>query len=243
MDIVSLKHAKEQGFVRYFTGEPCKRGHLVERLTSTRSCVACKVMHKLRWEKDNPEQHKAYNIAKAAEWREENRDRHRAKSVEIYWRNRDQILAKRKVEWRSNPEIKEKQRRYRASPEYKAKHVASVMAWRKDNPDKCRKYARAWLERYPERQAQHQRNRRAREQNASGTHTPSDILRIFKMQGRRCAYCRSVLRSKKHIDHIMPLALGGTNDATNLQLLCVRCNLSKGAKHPIEFAQSLGRLL
>lgn len=36
-----------------------------------------------------------------------------------------------------------------------------------------------------------------------------------------------------HIDHIIPLNCGGTNDATNLQLLCNSCNTSKGARHII----------
>jgi hypothetical protein len=30
-----------------------------------------------------------------------------------------------------------------------------------------------------------------------------------------------------HIDHIRPVSLGGSNDPSNLQLLCARCNLSK----------------
>ena len=33
-----------------------------------------------------------------------------------------------------------------------------------------------------------------------------------------------------HIDHIVPLAKGGKNELDNLQLLCGKCNLKKGAK-------------
>lgn len=33
------------------------------------------------------------------------------------------------------------------------------------------------------------------------------------------------------------------NADENVQLLCSRCNLSKGAKHPVEFMQSQGYLL
>lgn len=32
------------------------------------------------------------------------------------------------------------------------------------------------------------------------------------------------------IDHIFPRARGGQNDLTNLRLLCISCNASKGAK-------------
>ena len=44
-----------------------------------------------------------------------------------------------------------------------------------------------------------------------------------------------------HMDHVLPLADGGTNDPTNFQLLCEDCNLKKGgrgsrpANHQIKF--------
>ncbi|PAE87666.1 HNH endonuclease [Shouchella clausii] len=37
-------------------------------------------------------------------------------------------------------------------------------------------------------------------------------------------------QNTKHIDHIVPLDLHGSNDASNFQLLCQPCNTSKGAK-------------
>ncbi|MCK8788014.1 HNH endonuclease, partial [Roseomonas sp. NAR14] len=45
-----------------------------------------------------------------------------------------------------------------------------------------------------------------------------------------------------HVDHYVPLALGGSNDRSNLRLLHAACNLSKGARHPIEHGRSLGLL-
>jgi hypothetical protein len=38
------------------------------------------------------------------------------------------------------------------------------------------------------------------------------------------------LEATQHIDHIVPLARGGTNNLSNLQLLCEPCNLKKGAQ-------------
>ena len=38
------------------------------------------------------------------------------------------------------------------------------------------------------------------------------------------------LSAPKHIDHIVALANGGTNDLSNLQLLCDACNLKKRAR-------------
>ncbi|MDT4288003.1 HNH endonuclease [Methylomonas sp. MO1] len=51
-----------------------------------------------------------------------------------------------------------------------------------------------------------------------------------------CASCNTDLSglvsvsSVEHYDHIIPLAEGGINDVTNLQLLCQACNLSKGKR-------------
>ena len=39
--IIMREEAKEQGLVRYFTGVPCKRGHISERKVSTGDCLAC----------------------------------------------------------------------------------------------------------------------------------------------------------------------------------------------------------
>lgn len=33
--------AKEQGLIHYFTGRPCRKGHVAERLTSNGSCIIC----------------------------------------------------------------------------------------------------------------------------------------------------------------------------------------------------------
>ena len=41
MKTISLQEAKAQGLSRYFTGEPCKRGHIAERTVGARRCVEC----------------------------------------------------------------------------------------------------------------------------------------------------------------------------------------------------------
>lgn len=37
----ALVEARASGFKRYFTGKPCKNGHVTERITSSRECVGC----------------------------------------------------------------------------------------------------------------------------------------------------------------------------------------------------------
>lgn len=44
----TAKEAEELGLKRYFTGKPCPKGHVSDRLLSTRSCIACNVERELR---------------------------------------------------------------------------------------------------------------------------------------------------------------------------------------------------
>lgn len=85
--------------------------------------------------------------------------------------------------------------------------------------------------------------RRSRIKGNGGTHTSSDIQEILESQKHKCVACGVSIKSKRHIDHIIPLSKGGTNDKANIQLLCPCCNISKNDKHPIDFMQSKGFLL
>lgn len=44
--------------------------------------------------------------------------------------------------------------------------------------------------------------------------------------GGRCEKCGGLLK-RSHVDHITPCALGGTNELSNAQVLCVVCHLQK----------------
>ena len=50
---------------------------------------------------------------------------------------------------------------------------------------------------------------------------------LWRDEGK-CRMCNST--DDLTIDHIMPIVLGGTNELTNLQVLCRSCNSSKGAR-------------
>jgi len=41
MEIITRQQAKEQGLARYFTGKPCKHGHIAERCTKRKVCKSC----------------------------------------------------------------------------------------------------------------------------------------------------------------------------------------------------------
>ena len=97
--------AKAAGAPHYFTGEPCKHGHIAPRKTKG-ACVECL---KLEWERGNQtraEYFRAYNKSEAGQ---------KAKR-EYYARNRDTVIARA-----ANRPMDE---RYRAKLRYK-----------QDNPD------------------------------------------------------------------------------------------------------------
>lgn len=45
MNVISKSEARAQGLRRFFTGRPCKHGHLSERETRTSRCVECRRVH------------------------------------------------------------------------------------------------------------------------------------------------------------------------------------------------------
>lgn len=71
MDIISRKDAKEQGLRFYFTGKPCKNGHLTKRLVRKCVCVLCKKEERKSWKKRNPEK----RSEERSKWKKNNLDK------------------------------------------------------------------------------------------------------------------------------------------------------------------------
>jgi 5-methylcytosine-specific restriction endonuclease McrA len=102
--------------------------------------------------------------------------------------------------------------------------------------------SKKYREENKERMAAYKRNFKARSLGAEGKHTHEDVLFLLKSQGHCCAICKQTLH-KYHVDHVIPISKGGSNNKDNLQILCRDCNMSKYNKDPIEYIQSLGYLI
>ena len=54
------------------------------------------------------------------------------------------------------------------------------------------------------------------------------LIAVMQKSGSVCVACGR--DQDLHVDHIVALSRGGSNEIENLQMLCARCNLSKGTK-------------
>ena len=202
--IVTRAEAKAAGLKRYFTGVPCKNGHVAERFTNRSYCVACECGYRLR--------NKEKIRSSQSQYRAKNKDKLSAYFRRRYEAEKDAARVRMKDWYAKN----------------KAIAVRRANEWNKANPESKRSSVR---------------NRRARLRGLLGAHTRAQIEKMLQAQRRRCAACKCSISDGYHVDHIQPVARGGSNDITNIQLLCAPCNQSKGARDPIDWAQSLGRLL
>lgn len=64
----------------------------------------------------------------------------------------------------------------------------------------------------------------------------ASVRREVEARDHACRYCGAT-DGPFHIDHVHPVALGGSNDPANLVKACAECNLSKGSKTLGEWRQ------
>jgi len=121
-----------------------------------------------------------------------------------------------------------------ANPE---KRLKAARARRAANPKKARDATRAWGIANPEKVRASAALRRARKRAAAvGNRADNAAVRAFyrevaKAERLACFWCKkSVPKDLRHVDHIIPLARGGSHTRENLCCACKRCNLTKGAK-------------
>jgi len=219
--IVTRAEAKAAGLRRFFTSEPCKRGHIAQRQTSNGQCWGCKkppsAEYMAAWLARNPERRRAITRT----YRERHQEEYRA----YYEQNFDKVHARNRA-WRAA-----NQEAYRRA----------VAEWHKAHPEEIKRIHQKWVEANPEKIATNARTQRARRLKAEGTHTTDEVLALLEKQDGKCVYCTKAIRSKYHVDHIMPLALDGSNWISNLQLTCPTCNHRKNRMHPAAFAARMAR--
>ncbi len=91
--LTPLQAAKNQGAKQYFTGEPCVAGHIANRLTSSRACVACTKIKLAAYREANRETLLVKKRAHAKKYAVENYDLVRAIAKKAYDNRRPEQIA------------------------------------------------------------------------------------------------------------------------------------------------------
>jgi hypothetical protein len=114
--IISRDEARALGLKRFFTGKPCKYGHVAERHVASCKCRECHRERTRRYRAADPERAKE----RERRWRAANLELARKRLH--YAKNKDRILSERAVKRAANPEkAREYQRRWWAANKDKIK--------------------------------------------------------------------------------------------------------------------------
>ena len=233
-EIVTRKSAKAAGLKRYFTGKPCKHGHVDWRYVCDHSCAECCRQKVAADIKSNPEKRKRHQETRKLRRQASPQLRREAVKRTSDWviKNKERVKEYRKEKYQAQKEdrlaySKQRLERKRADPAWVEKERARKRAQHKKNPETKRC---------------HVRKRRARIRGADGSHNAKDIAALLDLQKHKCVYCGTCLKDGYEVDHIIPISRGGSNWPSNIQILCKDCNRSKWCKDPIEFAKEKGWL-
>jgi 5-methylcytosine-specific restriction endonuclease McrA len=187
------------------------------------ACKPCKNAAARAWSAANVEKRRQIN----ERYYEANKDEIRRVNDAWLERNKDAYANAQKAYYQANRDtIRTKAAEYHIANKEKLNERSAM--WRRANPEKCRI---------------HSHNRRALIASAGGKLSADLFERLFVLQKGRCACCSKPLGDNPHLDHIMPLAMGGANEDSNMQLLRQTCNNRKHAKHPVDYMQERGFLL
>jgi len=180
-------------------------------------CRPCDRAHQNERRKNNPDVARAHDRA----FRERNKEKRRAYARQYYQENKEYFFSHAKMTKAKYPE---RVKRYYHSEKSKLSRALYI----KNNRSKLRAY----------------KHRRRMRISASPTHfTSEDVAAQLAAQRCLCYWCQQPLtlsgEGVYHVDHIIPLARGGTNAASNICCACPACNRSKNARMPWEWS---GRL-
>lgn len=142
--------------------------------------------------------------ARARTWRAENIERAKANSRSYYLANKD-----------------------RWAPRAAEDRRESDRAYRVRHAEKARAYAAEYYRLNPEKFVEYSNRRRARMRQAEGDATAAQIAARIAYFGGRCWICGDPWRQ---VDHVKPLAKGGSNWPSNLRPICQACNARKKAR-------------
>jgi len=164
---------------------------------------------------------------KQKKYYEQNKEKISLQKKEYDKNNKEKISLRRKEYYQLN-----KEKISLAHKKYHQKNYDALYAKQKE-------YNHTFIGKMIKKNTRHKR--RAIEKK--GDVTTAQLMEL-QQNTKVCYWCGCNLKNvKKHLDHYIPLSKGGKHTLSNLVMSCSKCNQLKSSKDPIEFANSLGKLL
>lgn len=202
--------ALKAGESKYFTGKPCKRGHVALRYTCSGKCVECGALQ-------------------ASQWVLENREGSRAIKARWSAANPEKVKAARVAYRADKAADRERRAAYRLANH--AKVAAQQSAWYEKNKAEVKARMRAntkrWAVQNPDKRAAGRMLRRAREQCGARRMSGFDRF-VMEEAAAACKRREEMHGDPFHVDHIVPLAKGGEHRYDNIQVIPASLNMWKG---------------
>ena len=156
----------------------------------------------------------------------------KAKRRSEEWRTANHVYYLNSLsEWRkANPEKAraEVTKWHRANPDKRREHCAT---WRKTHAEEIKISKTRWQQSNLDKGVIYAQSRRARKAQNGGLLSEFEWQELKLRHHSRCLCChRYEPEIKLTIDHVVPVTRGGSNDISNIQPLCRKCNLSKGTQ-------------
>lgn len=224
MQMITRKAARTVGLKHYFTGRPCKRGHIDKRFVDSCGCVTCardRTREKYR-ALDPTNRQAVYERRKdyVRQWAKANRDR--KATVDARRRNKNKEINPNyfRDHYAKNKEVKKQKSR----------------DWYKANTERALKAQREWCAKHRELVREIGRRsastRRARKKAVFVELVDPRV--VFERAKGVCGICRKRvdMNSRWEVDHVIPVSKGGTHSYDNVQLAHRKCNREKSAKLP-----------
>ncbi len=171
-------------------------------------------------------------LAARKRYRQKNQELIKARTRAYYEANRAKVRTSQRAYYEANAEQERaRNAKYREENAQAIRDAKRIYA----ESGRDRERRRQWFANNPEKKRAYELNRKARLAGAKGSHTPDELFQMYEDQQGLCAYCETPMFGNYSVDHMLPISRGGSNDWSNLAIVCVSCNSRKAAKTVEEF--------